>query len=233
MHATFIRSCLFLAGFLTLAACYSDRPVDEVATHFALHYQQEFMTDRADIGALAGLLSRLDSLSHYRDLLNSVDTHALSTDGRLRKQHLQTEIEGEWAYWQPYQTNPALYNLGGLLKQELVRTDRDLPGRLQQMAALMDQADTYYRQARMNLQVDDVSLYRLASQKQYLGLEFLQGELDDSLRVAALSPLERELFKQKIGHTTLALKDYLAFCESVYLNHRDSTHYALQKNELR
>ncbi|PHN05087.1 hypothetical protein [Flavilitoribacter nigricans] len=222
------RAWFFLVIVLSVfgTACHSDQAVDIVADRFQIGYQDAFMAGAGPLSVFSSLPARLDSIGKLRDLLVAVDTHYLSRQGKDRKQELEVTLSNEWARWAPYRADPSLYNIGGLLKKSLTQSVNDLPEeRLQELAGIMEQADAYYAAARRNLVVADVSLYRLASQKQYLGLEFLREELQDSLRTFDLSPETRQQFRQQIRRTELSLKDYMGFCESVYLNFRDSTHY--------
>lgn len=178
------------------------------------------------MASFATLRARLDSINTYQHDLTGVDTHALSDAGKAQRRYLQMALHKEWEQWVPYQDNPAMYNIGGLLKQELVSSVAiDKPDRLQRLVDIMDQSDDYYAAARKNLIVGDISLYRLAAQKQYLGLEFLKKEFRDSLRLMALKAEDQRLLEEKVNKTSRALKDYLAFCESIFLNYQDSTRY--------
>jgi hypothetical protein len=220
---------LFMGLFFCLligTSCYSDHSVEELIDRFQAGYQTAFATDPQGLLHFSAVPARLDSISKFQELLETVDTHYLSRRGKDQRLELEATLQQEWRHWEPYRVNPALYNLGGLLKKELVRSAGDPPAvRLERLGAILEQADGYYAAARQNLVVTDVSLYRLAAQKQYLGLEFLQKEWADSLAVFPVSPAERQALREKTRRTTLALKDFMGFCESVYLNYRDSTFY--------
>lgn len=206
--------------------CYSDHSVESLASRFQVGYQEAFAAGPQALLHFAALPARLDSLGKFQEILGTVDTHYLSRNGKVQRLELQAQLKQEWSQWEPYRANPSLYNIGGILKEELVRATASPPAaRLQRLEAIMDQADGYYAAARQNLLVADVSLYRLAAQKQYLGLEFLRKELVDSLAAFSLSPVEKETFRKKTRQTALAVKDFMGFCESAYLNHRDSTIY--------
>ncbi len=227
-YTTFLLLCY---GLLLITACYSDQAVEALTDRFRIGYQEAFAGAANPLLVFAALPARLDSIGKFQDLLVAVDTHYLSRTGKDKRLELETRLQKERAQWEPYRTDPSLYNLGGLLKKSLVNSAGDPAGeRLADLGAIMEQADAYYRTARQNLIVSEVDLYRLAAQKQYLGLEFLRGELRDSLAGFALPKPEKAVFENKIRQTELALKDYLGFCESVYLNHRDSTYY--QKNKV-
>lgn len=214
------RWCLLAVLLLlwSILGCHSDREVEQLVTRFQ-EYRVQFPEAREDlVPALAELDQRLDSLEILHQQLLKVDTHTVSTAGKAERQLLLRTFEQEWAFWVPYRTDPSLYNIGGLLKKELVLNGAD---RIERLTTLCDQAEVYYRQAKEHLRVSDVSLYRLAAQKQYLTLTFLQEELPDSLRQWKLSAAESSGLDEKMDTVRLVVKDYLAFCESQFLNERD------------
>lgn len=228
------RAIVFLLcyGLLLTTACYSDQPVEALADRFRTGYQDAFTEAANPLLVSASLPARLDSIGKFQNLLIAVDTHYLSRSGKDKRLELESRLREERAQWEPYRTDPSLYNLGGLLKKSLVNTvGRPADERIKELQAIMEHADTYYRNARQNLIVKDVSLYRLAAQKQYLGLEFLHKELRDSLAGFPFSPSEKDALDRNIRQTELALKDYMGFCESVFLNYRDSTYYQDAKGD--
>lgn len=225
---------LFIVLLLVGTACYSDKPVEAVAQRFQAGYQDAFALSAGPLQLFASLPARLDSIGTYRELLVSLDTHYLSPAGKEKRLELDARLREEWAQWEPYRSDPSRYNMGGLLKKSLVASaGKPSVERLAELVAIMEQADVYYTAARQNLLVDDASLYRLASQKQYLGLEFLRSELPDSLAAFAVSTEEKADFSRVVRRTELALKDYMGFCESVYLNYRDSTYYNVRFDQNR
>lgn len=221
-----LLSTFFLGIAATLISCYSDAPVEQIAIKFTNSYREAFAAAQDPLMPFTRLADRLDSIqSMQRDLI-ALDTHSLSHDGRQKHAALELTLDREWAQWEPFRIDPSLYNIGGTLKKELVASaGSPAADRIRKLSEIMRQAPDYYATARQNLIVKDISLYRLAAQKQYLGLEFLRDELRDSLNHFEISLSERQATEREIAGTILAVKDYLGFCESVYLNHRDSTHY--------
>jgi hypothetical protein len=212
--------CLALLAVILLPACHSDREIEALEQRFQ-QYQTRFSSQ--ELLALADLSDRLDSLQLLRQLLMEVDTHTITPAGKEQREILIRQLESEWTAWEPYRRDPSLYNLGGLLKQKLVQPESS---RLADLRMLLDGAENYYRNAQQNLAVSDMSLYRLAAQKQYLGLEFLRAELPDSLQQLVMTADEKEELREKIDLARRCMKDYLAFCESNFLNHRDSIYQA-------
>ena len=212
---------VLLFVFSVMTACHSDREVDRVGQRFQQYQRQFPARQEQQLLSLADLPERLDSLQRILEVLIQVDTHTISTAGKQERLLLLQQLEREWTNWEPYRSNPSLYNLGGLLKKQLVEAEGV---KVDSLHHLFDKAETYYQYAQRNLLVSDISLYRLAAQKQYLTLEFLRGELPDSLDRMPLSHQERADLDDKIGQTRRIIKDYLAFCESSFLNHRDSVY---------
>lgn len=178
------------------------------------------------VPSLLQLPDRLDSLSHYRLAIRNIDPHSLSDSGRYYRRQLISRLDNEWRQLWAYRTDPSLYNLGGIVKSRLARTDQPLEDRLDDIAELLLQAGNYYAQAQQNLYDIQTDRLRLAVQKQLLGLQFLERDLMDSVRQAALPVVA---WRAKIDDAAREIRSYLAFCQSAYLNMRDSTHYTRQE----
>ena len=121
-----------------------------------------------------------------------------------------------------YRRDPAAYNLGGALKQVLAENKIPLTRRLLAIEAQMKQAPAYYQAAKANLYAPLPARCRLAVEKHSLALEFLSNELSDSLSRSSLSEAEAYRFKKAAEQARMAVKDYLAFCQSLYFEHQDS-----------
>jgi hypothetical protein len=87
----------------------------------------------------------------------------------------------------------------------------------------LEMAEPYYQAAKFNLRRPSPERSQLASQKQILGLRLLSVDLPDSIR---LSSLKREQYQYLLTTSRAAhlqIKDYIAFCESIWFEHLDST----------
>ena len=118
--------------------------------------------------------------------------------------------------------DPSTYNLGGALKQVLAEERVPLPLRLNAIQNQMKQATAFYQAAKANLTAPLPEKCRLAAEKHRLSIEFLNNELMDSLRSSTVSRPEMLSFQEAAEEARIALKDYLAFCESLYFEHQDS-----------
>lgn len=134
---------------------------------------------------------------------------------------------------QTLRTDPSYYNLGGYLKTTLAQEKTPLYWRMPVIKAQMLRSGPYYAAARRNLSRPDPGRARIAVQKHLLTMEFLEGELRDSVSAAGLDPFETEEILGQLYQTRLEVKDYLAFCRSIIFEHRDSTNVPFQPGENR
>jgi hypothetical protein len=121
------------------------------------------------------------------------------------------------------QSDPSLYNLGAWLKKALARPDVPLEERWNNIEATLELAAVYYDSAKAILEAPvDYRRAMLAAHKQQKTLAFLQGELTDSLMSAALPSEKHAAIFQRIGLARIAVKDFLAYCQSLAFDHSDA-----------
>lgn len=119
-------------------------------------------------------------------------------------------------------SDPALYNIGEHWKRSLANRVRPLNERLNIIKIQMELSSDYYNAAKRNLQKPNPDRTGDALQSQLLTLDFLDTELTAALQAAALSLQEKEAFQQVLTKARIEVKDYLAFCQSLQFEHRDS-----------
>ena len=162
-------------------------------------------------------------LQQYLARLKKIDLERLNVKNKVLSTQLEQSITKQLRTLHTLQTDPSIYNLGGEMKAMLVSDSIPLDGRLLRIGQLLKDADAYYSTAKANLTQPHPDRTVLAMQKQLRTLNFLNGELLDSLALANLSAPEREELKTKAAQAKLAVKDYLAFCRSLLFEQRDST----------
>ncbi len=162
-------------------------------------------------------LSRWDSF--YQSYRHRLDGAPLPEEDRRA---LNRALEETASRIQHYRHDPSAYNLGGALKQVLAAEQIPLSRRLKAIKTQMEQAPRYYECAKANIFAPIPERCRLAAQKQRLTLDFLNNELQDSLGRLEPGGEEARQFQSAVEEARLAVKDYLAFCESLYFEHQDS-----------
>ena len=69
--------------------------------------------------------------------------------------------------------------------------------------------------AKTNLKKPSIKKTLLAIEKNSLGFHFLKNEIMDSLAVAECMQFDQEEFVQEMDASLIAMKDYVAFCNSL------------------
>lgn len=118
--------------------------------------------------------------------------------------------------------DPSQYNLGGSIQNILSDTHKPITYRLDEIFYTLQKAPSYYDSAKDNIYKPIASKCRLAVQKQLLTMDFLNGSLPDSIRHAPLNATFKKELLQQIKVAKLSVKDYLAYCESLWFIHQDT-----------
>ena len=99
--------------------------------------------------------------------------------------------------------------------------DVSLPEKLGFIQDHLKESDKYYEAAKVLVDNPLPNKTLLAVQKHLFGLNFLQKELADSLYQARFVPELGQSFRNDLERTRLAVKDYIAYCESLYFELND------------
>ncbi len=118
-----------------------------------------------------------------------------------------------------YLWNPAFYNVGGILKQKLVFPKRNICSRIKSIDEDLSKVHEYYEIAKSNLKTPSIKKTLLAIEKNSLGFDFLKNEVMDSLEAhegcKSLESWSDSLFLVNRDNSLIAIKDYVAFCNSL------------------
>lgn len=158
-------------------------------------------------------LNRMDKT--YQQLENLKDSILPQSHWGKRQLYLLA-IDSLKDKWSSCHLDPSLYNLPGYCKKLLVKEDISLPEKLGYVQDYLRDSESYYTAAKQLVEDPLPNKTLLAIQKHLFGLNFLQKELSDSLYEANLVPELRQSFRIDLERTRLAVKDYLAYCESLY-----------------
>lgn len=207
---------------ILLTACYQDQDFRA----FYQQYQQkpipkELSADNFFLQP-AMLQQRVNHCLYYQRHLSNFEVDSFSPRNKERHQQLQEECDYCLHQIGPYINDPSLYNMGGQLKYILVQNSQTLKTRLKIIQQHLIGVEEYYQVGKTLLATPLPNRAQLGAQKQLVALQFLDSELKDSIALAGLNKQELEALNNHIAQAKIVLKDYLAFCESLYFEHHDS-----------
>ena len=221
-----LRSSLFLFLVLNMSACTADRSLDrlhhtiqqdEILLRMTQMHESDFEVIRTEI-----LDSALTRIRFYENLLLTFSNKSLSAQGIDLRDSLNRTLLKQFAEWNNWRTDPSIYHLGEMLQRTLNQSDRPLEERLRLVERQLEHTPPFFKQARQNLQSPLPTRMRLAVQKQIQSLQFFSNELRDSIDRSKLPPNHKQDLHLQVTEAKLQVKDYLAFCESLWFEHLDS-----------
>lgn len=218
------RKFAYLFTFLiTLCSCSHNQQVEDflTASTAKLAKYQPFEANSQMSILLPDQLDSLEFQVEQQQLIIDSVRHLRLSESILQElEDLETQLAKERLRIQQARSNPAIYNLGGLLKRVLVNQEYPLWVRLTQIDSCLQYAESYYDSAKQILQQPTPEKLPVAIQKQLLGIQFLLEELPDSIQKADPITIDSLLpqFQQQIEQGKIGIKDYLAYCQSLYLD---------------
>lgn len=114
-----------------------------------------------------------------------------------------------------YHWDPSFYNVCGQLKRKLSISKYSTCERLEFIHHDLEKIPAYYEVAKNNIKKPSIKKTLLAIEKNSLGFKFLKHELMDSLNSTACTQFEKEKFVKEMDNSLIAIKDYVAFCNSL------------------
>lgn len=151
----------------------------------------------------------------YQSLHTLKDSILPQSHWGKRRQYL-ADIQRLQDKWSACRQDPSLYNLPGYCKRILSEEGTSLPEKLGFIQEHLTESEAYYAAAKQLIADPLPNKTLLAIQKQLFGLEFMAEELPDSIARADFVPELAQRFKTDLQRTRLVVKDYLAYCESMY-----------------
>lgn len=223
---------LFIGLILLLSACETppsafDRWLAKYELDAPLAYFEQ-SPDSFYVVSPTELKQEMERLDRTYTQLESLKDSILPSSHWVKRREYLAHIDSLKEKWSTCRTDPSLYNLPGYCKKLLMDDEISLPERLGFIKERLADSRRYYDSAKTLVRDPRPSKSLLAAQKHLLGLDFLQRELRDSIRKANfVSELERE-FRSELIDTRLVVKDYLAFCESLYFEWHNEREEAIQ-----
>lgn len=216
---------LILSGFclFILVACSPDQTalnwLRKTERHWAkLEKKQPEWAEMLDSTALE---NRLDFLTKALSKAQDLTRQSLNPAVKNKVSALSTRLQTAQSQLLGQQKDPCVYNLGLRLREQFA------PGRPFQMSQLeklqlhLDNADTYYQQARQKLkepvpaQCDSAIIQHVSS------ITYLREELGKKIAASNLPKVMSKQLEYKINQSCLYMKDYLAWCRSMAFEARN------------
>ncbi len=181
---------------------------------------QDFIkiADRVDRTALDRLVwsspSTMDTPEHLMDSLNQ-QLVLLNQKGVEHPRYFEitNRVVDYKQQIQNYRNDASLYNLGGEVKAILAKVIEP-SNRRDTIAQVLSNAQSYYQFAQAKIQAPSTSKLKLSIRKQIAGLEFLNQDFKKEIALENLSEANQEAWLKKIQNASLAIKDYVAWCNS-------------------
>lgn len=210
---------LVLIGLLLGACQHKPSAFDRWLAKYELDEPVAYFEQSPDsfyIVAPAELLEEVGRMDQTYARLESLKDSILPQSHWGKRRHYLHQMDSLKEKWSSCHRDPSLYNLPGYCKKLLVTADVSLPEKLGFIQDQLRGSDEYYEAAKLLVDNPQPNKTLLAVQKHLFGLHFLQKELTDSLSQARFVPELRQSFRTDLERTRLAVKDYLAYCESLY-----------------
>lgn len=162
-------------------------------------------------------------LEQYRLLAESfqeINPAALEKNNQQRWNRYAADLKAALESQEHLAEDPAAFDIGGTLEQ-LLQMDSEV--HLQRLEKCLANAPAYYETAKALLRRPDPERTLLAIEKQLQILRLLRDSLPALLATSRLEAASKERISEKAYFAKLAVKDYLAFCESLHFEHSDTT----------
>lgn len=162
-------------------------------------------------------------LEQYRLLAESfqqINPAVLEKSNQQRWNRYAAELKAVLESREHLAEDPAAFDIGGTL-ESLLQMDSEV--RLQRLETCLANAPAYYETAKALLRQPDPERTLLAIEKQLQILRLLRDSLPALLATAGLEEAAQKRISEKAYFAKLAVKDYLAFCESLHFEHSDTT----------
>lgn len=211
----FAAALLLLPLLGMLTACGPTGTLSDIQE--GVEYLQAKRNTISDTSKVESLLRHLEKTEELSAQLDGLQPTLQNDKQRKTYQALRRELDALQRQWQAYREDPSLYNIGGHLKRILVQREHPLTQRIDTLRQILQYTPDYYRSARTKLDRPAPPKLELAMRKQRAGLRFLNKELPDSLEKVPLDGAEAAVLAAAMNEARLALKDYLAWCNSLLI----------------
>ncbi|MDX1666007.1 MAG: hypothetical protein R3350_02210 [Saprospiraceae bacterium] len=157
----------------------------------------------------------------------------LSETDRRAFQILESRLVERKNYLLDFRRDPARYNLGGIAARYLLARDLSEAEKVRYLQECLQYAPLFFDLAKRNLSAPLPEQTALGIRKQEKTLMFFYGELADSLEAFRLDASKAKELSRELMGAELAVKDYLAYCNSLMFEHRDTLPVANEKAKIK
>lgn len=220
------KTPLILGGLCLLSilvACSPDRSalnwLNKTERHWAkLEKKQPEWLEMLDSTALQ---NRLDFLAAVLGKAEELTKQPLDPAINNKLATLSTRLQTAQDLLLSQQKDPTIYNLGLRLREQF---PPDRPFEMSQMENLqlqLDQAATYYSQAKQKLQEPAPAQCDSAIAQHISSITYLREDLGKKIMESDLPKVMSKQLEHKINQSCMYMKDYLAWCRSMAFEARD------------
>lgn len=209
---------------MLLWSCNTENSYTSIKQNILLHFPYPnpkalLTTDSLFLISCDSLFSLMQLNALYTEQLDQFSNHRWNKSRTQERIQLFKHLRNNRVFYNKLQTDPGLYNLGGIIKKNLSQNTYSPEQKLDLLRYNLRKAPQLYLEANKCLSPDiEKELSQLAIRKQLKGLELLNGALQDSLASWPIEKAIRRTIQQEIYIARLSCKDYLAFCKSLFVN---------------
>lgn len=169
----------------------------------------------------SALQNRLDFLATALDKAQEWGKQSVAPAVKNKITTLSTRLQTAQNRLLSQQNDPSVYNLG-LRLRELFPPDRPFDmSQLDNLQELLDQAATYYRQAKQKLQEPTPTQCDSAIAQHISSITYLREDFGKKIMGSDLPKVMSKQLEYKINQSCIQMKDYLAWCRSMAFEGRN------------
>lgn len=162
----------------------------------------------------SALQNRLDFLAAALDKAQEWEKRPVAPAVKNKLTTLSTRLQTAQNRLLSQQKDPSVYNFG-LRLRELFPPDRPFDmSQLDNLQGLLDQADTYYQQAKQKLKEPAPTQCDSAIAQHINSITYLRENLGKKITESNLPKVMSKQLGYKIDQSCMQMKDYLAWCRS-------------------
>lgn len=210
--------CLFI-----LVACSPDRNALNWLHKTERHWVklEKKQPEWAEMLDSTGLESRLDFLTTSLSKAQDWTKQPLDPAVKNKVSALHTRLKTAQDYLLKQQKDPSVYNLGLRLREQFAPDRPFEMSQLEKLQVQLDQAATYYQQARQKLKEPVPAQCDSAIAQHISSITYLREELGKKIAESDLPKLMGKQLEYKINRSCMYMKDYLAWCRSMAFEARN------------
>lgn len=154
-------------------------------------------------------------------VLEKFQSVGLTRQNQLKAEQTSRQMIHLLENFEKFSTDPSLYNIGGYIHRLLSNNRQPISYKLDSINEVLQQGKIYYENGKANLIAPEIGKAKLSVQKQILTLQLLKKNLVDSILSAPVKPVFKQEIQSNLEGCSLAIKDYIAFCEGIWLEDFD------------